>query len=113
GRTSVQSQNARIALEQQKIQMEKTQSTVSKDVMNAYATYQNALFVLRAQAQNLETARRNFDRTDEMYRQGQITSIEFRQAQLNQLNSDVNYSKAKYDAKLAELTLKQLTGTLF
>ena len=112
GTTKTRTQSAKIAMETQLIQQEQTTFTVQRDVLNAYSTYQNALFVLQAQQANLETAQRNFDRTDEMYKQGQITSIKFRQAQLNQLNAQGSYSQAKYSAKNAELQLKQLAGVL-
>ena len=112
GITKTQTQSAKIALETQKIQQEQTTYSVQRDVLNAYATYENALFVLKAQEANLKTAKHNFERTDEMYKQGQITSIEFRQAQLNQLNAQSSYSQAKYSAKNAELQVKQLAGVL-
>ncbi|MFT4526728.1 MAG: outer membrane protein [Bacteroidia bacterium] len=112
GTTKTRTQSAKIAMETQKIQQEQTAYTVQRDVLNAYATYENALFVLKAQEANLKTAKRNFDRSNEMYKQGQITSIEFRQAQLNQLNSQSSYSQAKYNTKNAELQVKQLAGVL-
>ena len=112
GVTKTRTQSAKIALETQKIQQEQTAFTVQRDVLNAYASYENALFVLKAQESNLATAKRNFDRSNEMYKQGQITSIEFRQAQLNQLNSQSSYSQAKYSAKNTELQVKQLAGVL-
>jgi outer membrane protein TolC len=43
---------------------------------------------------------------------GQITTIEFRQAQVNLLNAQSNLNQATYDAKNAELKLLQLTGEL-
>ncbi|MCF8278724.1 MAG: TolC family protein [Flavobacteriales bacterium] len=112
GTTKTRQQNAKIALESQKIQQERTTASVQRDVLNAYSTYQNALFVLKAQSGNLATTKRNFERSNEMYKQGQITSIEFRQAQLNLLNAESNLSQAKYNAKNAELQLKQLAGVL-
>ena len=112
GTTKTRTQSAKIAMETQLIQQEQTTFTVQRDVLNAYSTYQNALFVLRAQQANLVTAQRNFDRTNEMYKQGQVTSIEFRQAHLNQLNAQGSNSQAKYSAKNAELQLKQLAGVL-
>lgn len=112
GRTHTQVQNAKIALETSRIEEERTANTVQRDVLNAHATYTNALMVLDAQRVNLKTAQRNFDRSGEMYRQGQITSIEFRQAQLNLLNAQSSYNQAKYSAKNAELQLKQLAGLL-
>jgi len=112
GTTKTRQQNAKIAFESQKIQQERTTITVQRDVLNGYSTYQNALFVVQAQESNLKTTQRNFDRTNEMYKQGQVTSIEFRQAQLNMLNAESNRSQAKYSAKNAELQLKQLAGVL-
>lgn len=112
GTTRTRTQNAMIALETQKIQQERTTLSVQRDVLNAYSTYQNALFVLQAQLANLATTQRNFERSSEMYRRGQITSIEFRQAQLNMLSANSSHSQAKYNAKNAELQLKQLAGIL-
>jgi len=112
GKTKTQMQNAKIALETQKIQQQQTSASVKRDVLNAYGNYQHALFVLDAQQANLTTTKRNFDRTNEMYKQGQVTSIEFRQAQLNMLNAQNSHSQAKYNAKNAELKLKQLAGVL-
>jgi len=48
----------------------------------------------------------------EQYKLGQITNIVFREAQQNRLLSQLNYNNAKYDAKVAELALLQLDGTL-
>lgn len=112
GTTKTRTTNAKIALETQKIQQEQTTLSVQRDVLNAYANFENALFTLKAQQANLKTTKRNFERSDEMFKQGQITSIEFRQAQLNMLNAQSNYSQAKFNAKNAELQLKQLAGIL-
>lgn len=112
GRTSTQVKNARLQLESQEIIIEQTEATLKRDVLNAYTTYENALFVMQAQETNLNTAQRNFERSEEMYRQGQITSLTFRQAQLNILNAKNSYSQAKYNAKNAELQLKQMAGVL-
>lgn len=112
GTTKTRTTNAKIALETQKIQQEQTALTIQRDVLNAYSSYQNALFVLQAQQANLATANRNFERSNEMFKQGQITSVEFRTAQLNELNAQSSYSQAKYNAKNAELQLKQLAGIL-
>tara|TARA_R110001592_G_scaffold307299_3_gene581044 strand:+ start:68624 stop:69919 length:1296 start_codon:yes stop_codon:yes gene_type:complete len=112
GKTSTQVKNARLAIDAQSIKQQQTEANVSRDVLNALTIYENALFVLEAQKTNLATNERNFDRSEEMYKQGQINSITFRQAQLNMLNSKNQYTTAKYQAKNAELQLKQLAGIL-
>ena len=85
---------------------------LSRNVSNAWNIYKTALFVLEAERTNLRTNQRNFDRTVEQHSLGQITSIVFRQAQLNLLNAQLNYNQAKYSAKIAELALFQLSGDL-
>jgi len=112
GVTSTRVQNAKIALESQKITKERAIQQLDRNLNNAWTTYQTALFILEAQRKNLETSKHNFDRTVEQNKFGQVTSIEFRQAQVNLLNASLIYSESKYAAKNAELALLQLSGHL-
>lgn len=112
GQTSVRRQNNLIQLDNQKLGMDRLKLNLNRDVNNSWSVYQTALFVLKAQAKNLMTNQRNFSRTKEQQSLGQITSIEFRQAQLNLLNAKLNYNQAKYSAKNAELALLQLSGEI-
>lgn len=112
GRTKIGLKNAKLAAESSLIQQEQAEKQVERDVINAYATYQNSIQVLSAEKANLQTNQRNFDRTEELYKLGQLTSIEFRQAQLNLLYSETRYKQSKYQAKLYELSLFRLTGNL-
>ena len=112
GLTKVRVQNSRIAVQNQEIARQQNLQILQRNVNNAWAFYQNALFVLEAEKKNLQTNQRNFDRTVEQQKLGQITSIEFRQAQLNLLNAQLNFNQAKYAAKTAELALLQLSGDL-
>lgn len=112
GKSNIQRQNSRLAYENQQVTLEKAELTLETQLQNAWTIYQTALFVMQAEAKNLQTNERNFDRSQEQYQLGQITSIEFRQAQFNLLNANLNYNQAKYSAKQAELALLQLSGTL-
>ncbi len=112
GTTSTRIQNSRISLENNQIIAKQTKQGLERDVHNAWGFYQNALFVLKAETKNLQTNERNFDRTEEQNKLGQITSIVFRQAQINLLNAKLRFNQAKYDAKIAELALLQLAGHL-
>lgn len=112
GRTKTNVANAKIALETQEIQKQQQEEQLERDVNNAWETYQNALFSLQAQEKNVITNKRNFERTNERYKLGQITSIDFRQAQINLINAELSVSRAKYTAKNAELQLLQLAGML-
>ncbi|MHA7830633.1 MAG: TolC family protein [Flagellimonas sp.] len=112
GSTITGIKNAKVAYKNQEIAKKQIQLEVERDIRNAWDSYTNALYVLEVQEKNLQTNRNNFNRTDERYKLGQVTSIEFRQAQLNLLNAVLAKSQAKYNAKLAELQMLQVSGEL-
>ena len=112
GRTITQVKNAKINLENQQLQKESVLISVERDFNNAWDDYQNKLSIFRVQEENILTSKNNFDRTQEKFKLGQMTSIEFRQAQLNLLNAELSRNQAKYQAKIAELNLLLLSGEL-
>lgn len=104
--------NAQITLENQQLEKQSLLLSVERDFYNAWDEYQNRLAIYNVQQSNIITAKNNFDRTEEKFKLGQVTSIEFRQAQLNLLNAELNKNQAKYQAKLAEINVLQLSGEL-
>ncbi|WP_420851567.1 TolC family protein [Psychroserpens algicola] len=112
GSTITNVQNAKISLENQKLQKEQLRIDIERNFNNAWDDYENKLVIYQVQEDNIKTSQNNFDRTQEKFKIGQVTSIEFRQAQLNLLNAELSRNQAKYDAKLAELTVLQLSGDL-
>ncbi|WJJ96464.1 TolC family protein [Algibacter luteus] len=112
GRTVTNVKNAKISLEAKTIQKEQQLVTLERDFKNAWEDFQNKLSIYKLQEENIETARNNFERTEEKFKLGQATSIEFRQAQLNLLSAEFNKNQAKYLAKIAELQMLQISGEL-
>lgn len=112
GSTKTRVQNAKIAIDISRLQKEQIAQNLERNVANAWETYQNALFVLQAEEKNVETNKRNFLRSEEQFKLGQIISVAYRLAQVNLLNAINNYNEAKYVAKVAELGLLQLSGEL-
>lgn len=112
GRTITNVKNAKINYQTQELLKQQTELQIERDINNAWDTYRNALFILDVQKKNLQTNQNNFDRTNERYKLGQVTSIEFRQAQLNLLGAKLAKSQSKYEAKLAELQMLQVGGQL-
>jgi outer membrane protein TolC len=104
--------NARINYDNQQLIKAQIKQEVNRDIFNARGNYQTRLEILKLQTQNIFTAKNNYERSSEQYKLGQITSVELRQAQVNLLNAQTSKSLAKYNAKLAELELLQLTGQL-
>jgi outer membrane protein len=112
GATKTRVANAKIALENQQILLDQQKFAIQNSLKNTWENYRNQLFVLKSQEKNIQTTQNNFGRTQEKYRLGQVTSIEFRQAQINLINSKTAANNAKFDAKLIELLLLQLSGDI-
>tara|TARA_B100000965_G_scaffold397745_1_gene414743 strand:- start:1850 stop:3151 length:1302 start_codon:yes stop_codon:yes gene_type:complete len=112
GQNNVAVKNAKLGLKSQQISQAAMEQNIRSQALNAFTAYQNALFVLRSQSDNIATAEDNFNRSKETYERGQIDAITFRQAQLNLLNAQQALSQAKYAAKNAELQLLAVMGEL-
>lgn len=112
GQNVVNQRNAKLSLEQAELRQEQIKQQVKAQAYNAFSLYKTSLAVLDAQEDNVSTAKLNFDRSKEALALGQITTAEYRAAQLNYLQSLQNRSRAKYDAKNAELQVLALMGEL-
>ena len=112
GRSITRVKNAKIAVENQKILTDEIQLTFERDLSNALHSYKNAKMIYSIQEKQVETGSYNFERSQAQYNLGSITAIEFRQAQINLRNAQNQWTLAKYQAKLAELRLLQLSGQL-
>ena len=112
GSSKVRSQNLKINIENQDIYKKQLLASLENQLLNAWANYSNQIVIIRLEKENVRVNTENFDKTKERYNLGQINSIEFRQAQLNLINSKVSLLNAQFDMKLAELKLKKLSGIL-
>ena len=109
---STQAQNATIALESQEQSLSQTRLEVRRDLLNAYATYENSLYLLKQEQQSLETAQLNFERSETAFRLGQINATALRTAQLNLVRARQRLNNLYYQTKQAEARLYQITGSL-
>ena len=112
GSSMTRIKNAKINQENQELQKNEINLTIERDFNNAWDDYQNKLEIYRIQESNIITSKNNFDRTNEQFKIGRATSIEFRQAQINLLNAQLSENRAKYQAKTAEILVLQISGEL-
>ena len=112
GNTITRVKNAQVNLENQQLQKGQLLVNIERDFNNAWDDYQNKLNIYKIREDNIATSQNNFDRTEEKFKLGQVNSIEFRQAQLNLRNAELSRNIAKYQAKLAELQMLQISGEL-
>ena len=112
GKRITANKNAKVMLENSKIEKEKAFLIFQKELNNSYETYNNNLFILEVQEQSLNTSNNNFLRNQEKYDIGIVSSIEFRNAQLNLLNAKLSRNTARYEAKLSELYFLKISGKI-
>ena len=112
GSTFTRVKNAKLTFENQDLIEQEGKLAFNRDLINARQNYRNSIEIFEIQKKQVETGFYNFERSKAQYRLGSITAIEFRQAQINLINAQNQRAIAKYQAKLAELRLIQLTGQL-
>ena len=112
GRTLTRVKNAKLSFNNQELIQQETKMSFERDLENALQNSINTKEIFEIQNKQVETATYNFERSEEQYRLGSITAIEFRQAQINLANAQNQRTIAKYRAKLSELQLIQITGQL-
>ncbi len=112
GLRKVQEQTTKLTIENQELQKENIWLALQRDITNAWYNYQNALYIIEREKSNVQTTQTNYERSEELFKIGNITSIELRQAQLNLLNAGNSLINAEYDAKLIEIQLRFLTGQI-
>jgi outer membrane protein TolC len=112
GRINTQTEAARLRAENAAIAEQQARLQVERDVRNAYTTWRSQREVLRIQGDAVSTAGLNFDRTRELFQAGQITGLQFRQAQLDLANAQRSAVVSGFDTKVAELQLLRASGGL-
>lgn len=103
--SQIQIDNSKIAIDQQNL-------ALHSELAISYQTYLTNLELIALEEKNEAIAKQNLNITLDKFRIGTITTLEFRTAQLNYVNAKVRYSNAQFQAKLSEIALKELAGTI-
>ena len=103
---------AKVLIESNEVLIKQQTQSINSQLISAYQTYLTNLELVQLEAKNVQIAEQNLDITMEKYRIGTITTLEVRTAQLNYVNAIARNSTAQYNAKISEVTLRQLAGNL-
>ena len=104
--------NAQMELDRSVLQVDQMRNQLDGQVRNAHQTYLMNLELLRLEESNEKIAKQNLDITLEKFKIGSIAPLEFREAQRNYVEANARFSEARYQAKNAEIVLKQLAANL-
>ncbi len=107
-----QIQNAEIERETQRLTIEDLQQQVVTDLHFIYLSYTSNLELLKLEGKSLEVSRQTLAITRQTYEEGELSAIEFRDAQKNHVEAENRLINARYRVKLDEIELQRLSGTL-
>jgi outer membrane protein TolC len=82
------------------------------DLLTIFYAYENNIRLLRIEEQNLEVARENLDIAIERYKLGSLAGLELREVQKSLLEAEERLISVKYQTKIAEISLLQISGKI-
>ena len=104
--------NAKIGINTSELSLSKVKQEIISQLATTYQNYSTYLELVKLERKNIDIAKQNLEITLDKYRLGSITPIILREAQKNAIDANSRYVEIQYQAKLAEIALKELSGTL-
>ena len=107
-----QQNNARITIENRKLEYDQLLLNIKGDFSNLWMAYQNNMALLNLEADNVKTAEDNYENAIDRYKLGDLSGIELREAQNSLLEAEERLVQAQYNTKLCEISLLQVSGRI-
>lgn len=104
--------NAELELNSSRINQAKTSQSINAQLIRLYNDYQTNLKLVEVEKRNIDVSEENLKITLEKYRLGSIVPLELREAQRNFVDANARFANAQYQAKLAEISLRELAGLI-
>ena len=104
--------NSKIQIESNKLELSAIKKEIEKQFNATYKLYQNNINLIDIRKRNLLTSEKLFAISKEQFYQGQLSSNDFREAQIALSLSKNILNQTLYKAKIAELNLYRLSGKI-
>ncbi len=104
--------NALIEVENRMYQLQEIEQEVKAELLTIYYAYENNLRLVAMEEQNLNVARENLEIALERYRLGALSGLELREVQKSLLDAEERLISIKFQTKLAEISLLQISGRI-
>jgi outer membrane protein len=104
--------NANIMIQSSRIRTESLISELTNELIRNYDSHNSKMRLLSMERQNLMASSENLNIASERYRIGDLSGIEFREAQKNYMVAEGRLLQTILETKLVELQLLQLAGML-
>ncbi|WP_026063240.1 TolC family protein [Pedobacter arcticus] len=112
GQQNRSERNAKLLADNSGLDLERIKQDVDAQLLTSFQNYQTSLQLISLEEKNVEVAEENLKITLEKYKLGSIVPLELREAQRNYMDATARYANALYQAKISEITLKEITGTI-
>jgi len=104
--------NSSIEIRNKELKYQEIEQGIRADLITIYSAYTNYLRLIVLEEQNLQTATENLEIAMERYRLGNLSGIDLREVQKSLLDANESLSSINYQAKLAEISLMQISGRI-
>ncbi len=104
--------NARIMVENSELELLDFRSRLEADLTATYLSMESKIQLVDFEEQNLEVASLNLEIAMERFRLGELSGLELREAQKNYLAAEGRLITARYQAKIVEVGMREISGGL-
>jgi outer membrane protein TolC len=110
--TQREQKNLRVQIESNRLQVESLQNELIAELKSSFSSYSNKLKLRVMESHNLTSAQENLKIAGERFELGDLSGIEFREAQRNYLEAETRLLLVILEIKILETHLLQLAGML-
>ena len=105
-------EKAKILIEANEGKKEEAKLSLEKEFLELYDALKLNITLIQIEKESIEAAAFNLERSKELYYNGTLNNLQFRQAQINLLIAENKFNNLKFQAKLQEFQLKRLSNEL-
>ncbi len=102
--------NARITVQNRELAIEQLKLDLEASFENLWYAYTNNMELIKLESENLATAQDNYSIALDRYKIGEIAPIQLREAQNSLLAAEERLLTARYNTKLCEISLLQISA---
>lgn len=104
--------NSTLDVQNQELAYLEIEQGIKADLITIYFAYSNNLRLIKLEEQNLATANENLEIALDRYKLGSLSGIELREVQKTLLDARERLLAIQYQTKLAEISLKMISGKI-
>ncbi len=106
-------EKSKILIEANEGKKKEAELAIQREFIDLYERLDLNLQLAKLEALNIKAAQLNLTRSKELYFNGTINNVQFRQAQINLLIAESKLNNLKFQAKIQEYQILRMTDKLY